>query len=69
MMDSLPAETLPTGNFSDFSAAQYSAWYQGLTNETEKQLQAWGIGDCRVEDEMNKVSGILSCIIVVSTSR
>lgn len=54
MMDSLPAETLPTGNFSDFSAAQYSAWYQGLTNETEKQLQAWGIGDCRVEDEMNK---------------
>uniref|UniRef100_A0ACB8EVS6 Uncharacterized protein n=1 Tax=Sphaerodactylus townsendi TaxID=933632 RepID=A0ACB8EVS6_9SAUR len=36
------------------STAQYSAWYQGLSNETEGQLLALGIGDCRVEDEMNK---------------
>lgn len=60
MMDTLPAGTLPPGNFSDFSAAQYSAWYQGLANDTEKQLQARGIDDCRVEDEMNKVNGSLS---------
>ncbi|XP_048373723.1 sodium-dependent neutral amino acid transporter B(0)AT2-like [Sphaerodactylus townsendi] len=36
------------------STAQYSAWYQGLSNETEKRLLELGIGDCRVEDEMNK---------------
>nr|XP_056719337.1 LOW QUALITY PROTEIN: sodium-dependent neutral amino acid transporter B(0)AT2-like [Euleptes europaea] len=48
---SLATEPLPAGNVS---TAQYSAWYQGLPNETEKWLLELGIGDCRVEDEMNK---------------
>ncbi|XP_062994383.1 orphan sodium- and chloride-dependent neurotransmitter transporter NTT5 [Elgaria multicarinata webbii] len=42
------------GNFSDLPAAHYSTWYQGLQNNTEEQLQKWGISDCRAEDEMNK---------------
>nr|XP_056719338.1 sodium-dependent neutral amino acid transporter B(0)AT2-like [Euleptes europaea] len=48
---SLLAQILPARNVSP---AQYNAWYQGLTNETETQLLELGIGDCRVEDEMNK---------------
>ncbi|XP_020648418.3 orphan sodium- and chloride-dependent neurotransmitter transporter NTT5 [Pogona vitticeps] len=41
-------------NFSNSSVSQYSTWYQGLQNDTTKQLQKWNIGDCRVEDEMNE---------------
>ncbi|XP_058037424.1 orphan sodium- and chloride-dependent neurotransmitter transporter NTT5 [Ahaetulla prasina] len=41
-------------NFSEFSPAQYSSWYQDQWNDTNKQLQEWKLGDCRVEDEMNK---------------
>ncbi|XP_007435462.1 sodium-dependent neutral amino acid transporter B(0)AT2-like [Python bivittatus] len=44
---------LPT-NFSEFSPAQYSSWYQNQWNDTKKQLQEWNLGDCRIEDEMNK---------------
>ncbi|XP_032090412.1 orphan sodium- and chloride-dependent neurotransmitter transporter NTT5 [Thamnophis elegans] len=41
-------------NMSDFSPAQYSSWYQDQWNDTKKQLEEWKLGDCRVEDEMNK---------------
>ncbi|XP_034279188.1 orphan sodium- and chloride-dependent neurotransmitter transporter NTT5 [Pantherophis guttatus] len=41
-------------NLSEFSPAQYSNWYQDQWNDTKKQLQEWKLGDCRVEDEMNK---------------
>ncbi|KAK9397447.1 orphan sodium- and chloride-dependent neurotransmitter transporter NTT5 [Crotalus adamanteus] len=47
-LDVLPA------NLSQFSPAQYSSWYQDEWDETKKQLQKWKVGDCRVEDEMNK---------------
>ncbi|KAL7977357.1 hypothetical protein Chor_009306 [Crotalus horridus] len=47
-LDVLPA------NLSQFSPAQYSSWYKDEWDETKKQLQKWKVGDCRVEDEMNK---------------
>ncbi|XP_015665760.1 orphan sodium- and chloride-dependent neurotransmitter transporter NTT5 [Protobothrops mucrosquamatus] len=47
-LDVLPA------NLSQFSPAQYSNWYQDEWDETKKQLQKWKVGDCRIEDEMNK---------------
>ncbi|XP_070586298.1 orphan sodium- and chloride-dependent neurotransmitter transporter NTT5 isoform X2 [Erythrolamprus reginae] len=41
-------------NLSGLAPVQYSSWYQDQWNETKRQLEEWKIGDCRVEDEMNK---------------
>ncbi|XP_015274020.1 PREDICTED: orphan sodium- and chloride-dependent neurotransmitter transporter NTT5 [Gekko japonicus] len=48
---SFPHDPLPARNVSN---TQYGIWYQGLPNETTTQLLDLGIGDCRIEDEMNK---------------
>ncbi|XP_060636483.2 orphan sodium- and chloride-dependent neurotransmitter transporter NTT5 isoform X1 [Anolis sagrei] len=49
-----PLSAVLPENFTDYSASQYSAWYRELNNDTEQLLLKLEVGDCRVEDEMNK---------------
>lgn len=55
---SIPGLELSLGNLSEFSPSTYSAWYQGIPAGLGMKLKEYGIIECRVEEEMNKVPGV-----------
>ncbi|XP_075773631.1 orphan sodium- and chloride-dependent neurotransmitter transporter NTT5 [Pelodiscus sinensis] len=53
MNSSLPGLLLPE-DLEVLSPRQYSAWFHGLSDATATELQRNGVGDCQLEEEMNK---------------